>query len=112
MDLNENIQVDPKDPRRKQFSLCAECHQLAVEKRINRLGVLCCIGAWWMCGLGIFFCLAMRTDFCNNCYKEKFLAKAHERRRLQLYMDDRSLCDPPPGAVDKGPQRRFVAQPK
>ncbi|XGW12416.1 hypothetical protein V3C99_013262 [Haemonchus contortus] len=84
----------------------------AVEKRINRLGVLCCLGAWWICGLGVIFCLMMRSDFCNNCYKEKFLHKAHERRRLQLYMDDRSLCNPPVGAAEKLPQRRYIVQPK
>ncbi|CAJ0606477.1 unnamed protein product [Cylicocyclus nassatus] len=110
MDLNADI--NEADPNRKQFTLCSECHQVAMEKRINRLGVLCCLGAWWMCGLGVFFCLMMRSNFCNNCYKEKFLMKAHERRRLQLYMDDHSLCEPPVGTTEAVPRKRLVIQPK
>ncbi|VDL74176.1 unnamed protein product [Nippostrongylus brasiliensis] len=43
----------------------------------------------------------------HNCARQCAVAGAN-----LLYMDDRSLCDPPPGAVEKGPQRRFVAQPK
>ncbi|VDM78238.1 unnamed protein product [Strongylus vulgaris] len=57
MDLNVDAKENEPDPKRKQFTLCSECHQIAVEKRINRLGVLCCLGAWWLCGLGVLFCL-------------------------------------------------------
>ncbi|KAK6735637.1 hypothetical protein RB195_018699 [Necator americanus] len=108
--------IDAKNPtnetNRKQFMLCSECHQKAVEKRLNRLGLLCCIGAWWICFLGIYFCLALRGDFCNNCYKEKFLMKAHETRRLQLYMDDHSLCEAPTGTIQKVQKRLYIIQPK
>ncbi|KAJ1363362.1 hypothetical protein KIN20_023228 [Parelaphostrongylus tenuis] len=54
----------------------------------------------------------MRSNFCNNCYKEKFLIKAHERRRLQLYMDDHSQCEPPGGTPEKIPEKKYIVQPK
>ncbi|KAJ1363361.1 hypothetical protein KIN20_023229 [Parelaphostrongylus tenuis] len=57
MDVKAEMQEDEKDQNRKKLELCPECHQMAVEKRFNRLGVLCCISTWWICCLGLVFCL-------------------------------------------------------
>ncbi|GMT14860.1 hypothetical protein PFISCL1PPCAC_6157, partial [Pristionchus fissidentatus] len=67
----------------------------SLERHYNEIGVIFCVSLWWMCGLGICLCRCLRSDFCQQCYTEHVLTKAHELRLTQVYVQDLSLIEIP-----------------
>ncbi|GMR36466.1 hypothetical protein PMAYCL1PPCAC_06661, partial [Pristionchus mayeri] len=65
----------------------------SLEREYSSVGVILCVSLWWMCGLGICLCRCLRSDFCQQCYTEHFLMKAHERRLTEVFVHDLSLVE-------------------
>ncbi|KAF8362379.1 hypothetical protein PRIPAC_89302 [Pristionchus pacificus] len=98
----------------KNLEECPECHEKvpisfslllflllysssiqSLEREYTSVGIILCLSLWWMCGLGFCLCRCLRSDFCQQCYTEHYLMKAHERRLIEVFVHDLSLVEIP-----------------